>query len=394
MKKGTRLLLATNALTAAGLLRAARPRLAPAIRIEGGVRARHPEDLNRGLPARADGLHRYRGRNYFEWWYFDARFSDGHACVVSFLDPDIYRLTGKESQVLFNVYTPDGRGTHNFFNFPREMFHASEETCDVSLAGNTVRGDYPEWKIDLEHDGYAAHLTYRNSLPGWTLGSGELLFGSLQYPRVFGWAVPQPRAEVTGTIAYPGAEVEVKGTGYHDHNWGNLVMPLYVSHWHWGRIYHEEVTVVFADVATRRRCGGVHIPLLLLGRGDRLEMETCRAEWRYEDYRSDAGGTQVYPRRMYARFEERDVKGTIEFAVREELEINDLLTHAGLPLPLREGLARAVAQPCYYRFLSDYSISLDLRGERLEAEGETIQEYMIFTLRRGQVPGGEFRPFV
>jgi len=386
VKPSKLLLPASAALTALAYRRAVRSRLAPAIRIEEGVRSRHPQDLGRGLPDRADGTHRYPGRGYFEWWYFDAYFEDGHACVAGILDPDIYRLSRRSSQVFLNLYTPDGRSFHNFVDIPREKLKASPEGCRLELEGNTIRGGYPEWEVDLEHRGFAAHLRFRSELPGWALGSGELLFGSLEYPRVFGWAVPQPRAEVSGWLAYPGARVEVKGTGYHDHNWGNLAMPLYFSHWHWGRVFHPQATLVFADIATRRRCGPVRIPLLLLGLEGSLEMETCRAEWSYSDYRSDPQGAQVYPTRMACRFEERDVLGELEFQVLKELEVNDLLAHAGLPLPLCRVLGAALARPCYYRFLSGYRASLDVRGRRLELEGEAVQEYMIMALRGGRVP--------
>jgi|GEM_PF-270656 len=395
MKARRALVAASPALTLWAFHRFSRSRLAPAIRIEEGVRSRHPQDLNRGLPDRADGAHRYPGRCYFEWWYFDAGFDDGHSCVAGILDPDIYRPARDRSQVFLHIRTPEGKAYHNFFDFPRRSLRASREGCSLELSGNTIRGSYPRWELELEHGSFAAHLTFTSRLPGWALGSGELLFGSLEHPRVFGWAVPQPLAEVSGWLAYPGARAEVTGTGYHDHNWGNLFMPLYLSHWQWGRILHPEVTVVFAEIFTRKSCGFTRIPLLLLARGGRLELESCRAQWRYGGWRRDRDGVQAYPERAQCRLEERGVRGEMEFQAIREIEANDLLGHAGLPRMLRTAVGKALARPCYYRLLSLYRVSLDLRGERLEVEGECVREYMILGLREGSSPDeGRWRHFL
>ncbi len=389
------LLSATPALTAWAFRRLARARLAPAIRIEEGVRSRHPDDLNMGLPDRADAAHRYPGRGYFEWWYFDARFEDGHSCVAGMLDPDIYRLTRDRSQLFLHIRTPDGKTFHNYIDFPRKSFRASSESCSLELSGNVIKGGFPRWDLDLEHGPFAARLSFRSRLPGWALGSGELLFGSLESSRVFGWTVPQPHAEVSGWLAYPGARVEVSGKGYHDHNWGNLLMPLYLSHWHWGRVIHPEATAVFAEIFTRSSCGRSRIPLLLLARGDRLEAESCRARWSYGGWKRDGCGVQAYPERALCRLDERGVRGEMEFQTVRELEVNDLLGHAGLPAPLRAALGRTVARPCYYRFLSLYRMSLDVRGERLDLEGECVREYMVLGLRQGLRPDeGRWRHFL
>ena len=363
-------------------------RLSPAISIEGGVGARHPDDLNSGLPDRCDAAHPYPGRSSFEWWYFDARFDDGHTFAGGIIDRAVFDLKKDESQVFMHFNTPGGEAHHVFGNHPKSLFSASAERCDVSLAGSTITGACPEWRVDLEHGGFEAHLTFRSLTPGWARGNGEMLFGNLQYPKVLGWVVPQPRAAVTGTLVYDGVEHRVSGEGYHDHNWGNFPFPLRISRWHWGRVTSPDVTMVFVDIATNRSCGEAHVPVLLLAVGDRLVLETYEMEWWYGDYALDSTGTQSYPRSYGFEFAERDVSGRVEFSPSAELEVDGFFGRFGVPGPLAGALARVVAQPCYFRLLCDYQARLEVAGETVELSGETVNEYIVFDARRGVPPAG------
>jgi hypothetical protein len=40
-----------------------------------------------------------------------------------------------------------------------------------------------------------------------------------------------------------GKEVAVKGTGYHDHNWGNKPMGDQFSNWYWGKVHTDEISI-------------------------------------------------------------------------------------------------------------------------------------------------------
>ena len=145
------------------------------------------------------------------------------------------------------------------------------------------------------------------------------------------------------------------------------------------------IAMLFADVICGRSCGGVHIPMLLVARGDRAVLETCRMEWRYEEYAMDEFGIQAYPHRYGFRFGERGIEGEVEFSVEAVPEHIDLLENMGVPPRVRKLMAR-LTQPCYYRFDARYSGHVDLEGERVDISGSTITEHIVLTLRRGKVP--------
>jgi len=348
--------------------------------------SRPPEELNRGLEPGDDAQHRYEGRFYWEWWYFDARFDDGHRCVLELQYPNITNFLAAECCMLFNVYTPDGREYNNIVPFPASMWRASNETCDVAIGDNTIQGYYPEYRVKFRHENLACDLLFENLLPGWTRGTGEIMFGMPEKEQVFGWVVPQPRARVSGTLSVDGVEHEVSGLGYHDHNWGNGIVPRYLSHWIWGRLSTDRVTMIFADVVTSRRCGDVHIPITFLALDDRIVLESSRAEFQVGEYVPDSMGFQVYPSRVDMEFAERDAAGEFHFRIKDELEVVNTLADR-LPMGLVKAIGKTIAAPAYYRFLSDYDGWLRVGEERLELAGETHWEYMVITLRSGQIPG-------
>jgi hypothetical protein len=162
-------------------------------------------------------------------------------------------------------------------------------------------------------------------LPGWARGDGQYMFGSYEYPHYFGWCVAQPRAKVSGTLKYDGKEFTVDGEGYHDHNWGDFNFYSYLSRWVWGRITTDELTADLADVVFNRSCWGVHMPIIMLARGDRIVFETFDMEWNYEDYKLDDSGEQCYPHKISCLFGERDVSGSLEFTAKNVLETDDMM---------------------------------------------------------------------
>ncbi|MDD3719665.1 MAG: lipocalin-like domain-containing protein [Actinomycetota bacterium] len=352
----------------------------------GMYNSRPVEELNRGLEPADDAQHPYDGRFYWEWWYFDAQFDDGHRCVLELQYPNLTNILAKECTMLFNVYTPDGRACNNIVPFPLSMWRASRETCDVAIGDNTIQGYYPEYHVRLAHDNLACDLTFENLLPGWTRGTGEVMFGMPEKQQVFGWVVAQPRARVSGTLSVDGVEHEVNGLGYHDHNWGNGIIPRYLSHWVWGRLSTDRLTMIFADVVTSRRCGDIHIPIVFLALDDRIVLECSRAEFKVGEYVPDSVGFQVYPSCVGLEFCERDVAGEFHFKISKELEMVNTLAEK-LPPGAVKLVGKTFAGPAYYRFLSDYRGWVQVGDERLDLEGETHWEYMIIGLRCGQIPG-------
>ena len=63
--------------------------------------------------------------------------------------------------------------------------------------------------MKFRHENLACDLVFENLLPGWTRGTGEIMFGMPEKQNVFGWVVAQPRARVSGTLTVDGIEHQV-----------------------------------------------------------------------------------------------------------------------------------------------------------------------------------------
>jgi hypothetical protein len=109
-------------------------------------------------------------------------------------------------------------------------------------------------------------------------------------------------------------------------------------------------------------------------------------EWKYEDYSLDDAGKQSYPHKVSCTFGERDVTGSLEFMTKKVLETDDMMKDMKIPDWAIGPIGKCIARPIYFRLLSDYKGTIDFGDEHLDVSGETIIEYMVFNLRRGQVP--------
>jgi hypothetical protein len=378
MKTRTKLLLENTALLG-GTAWLLRKRLQGSVFPLTSVVGREPDQLNLGVPAGLDAAHPMKGMSAFEWWYFDATFTDGHTFAAAF--------GNMKPQVYMHINCPDGKELRVFDKYPKSSYVASPDECDVKIEQSRVHGTYPVYEMDAYgRNGVEAHLKFENMLPGWAHGDGQYMIGSYADPRYFGWCVAQPRAKVTGTMKYDGKEFAVEGEGYHDHNWGDFNFYTYLSRWIWGRITTDELSVDFADVIFNKSCGGVHLPLIMVARGDRIVFETFNVEWKYDDYRLDDAGEQCYPHKLSCVFSERDVKGTLEYTTSGVLETDDMMKDMKIPDWAIGPIGKYIARPIYYRLNADYTGAIDFGEEHVDVAGEMIVEYMLFNLRRGQVP--------
>ena len=180
-----------------------------------------------------DGLHiDMEKRGNFEWWYFDARLDNGYMAVGFFRAK--HERTGKTG-VEITIYKPNGEKIQRIFDYEHSDLVATKENANVRIGKNYIKVDYsngklPEYEIFLDEEDIGIHLNFTPKIKGWMPGEGFVEFGTLGQ---FGWAVAIPRADVKGTIKVDNKKIEVKGIGYHDHNWITFNLVRVVEYWHW-----------------------------------------------------------------------------------------------------------------------------------------------------------------
>jgi len=196
-----------------------------------------PEDITLG----DDAFHRSKGRFHAEWWYFDAVFDNGYSinAILMVISRRNYGIAIPILTIYKDLKLKFNRRELYCFN----EFVASENIPHVKLSKkNTVTGYIDEntnnwvYDVSMEVGGQKIDLHFTGLMKGW---KGET--------PVSKWGVILPKATVKGSITLNGEQINVNGTGYHDHNW-ELSLPIMQRGWYWGRVEGDLLNLVWSKI--------------------------------------------------------------------------------------------------------------------------------------------------
>jgi len=338
-----------------------------------------------------DGDHYLPERDFFEWWYFDAAFTNGYT-LVAILHSSLYNVADHKPTVDLRVYTPDGRRWSGIGRFEREALAGSRERCDLHIADCHACGDGSHYWLRLRQGEIEAELEFRGRVPGWKPGTGYL-FRDEASGRFFRWVVPLPRAQVTGWLRVGKEKLTVTGQGYHDHNWGNVYLPTAFSRWTWGRVLAGDWTLIFGDVVGQG-AAPVHVTPFMLSRGDKILLETDRIRIEYQEPAREPCTGAGYFRRLHLTTAAGPALELTLTARRAMDALDFAAPHLSLARPhhLRKAaetvfyLAQKTAltgrlaawllgKGSYLRWQADYR--LDLPGYEVVETGQALYEVMV-----------------
>jgi hypothetical protein len=307
----------------------------------------------------------------FEHWYFDARLDDGHI-VVGFIQTR--ELIQRKPGVELHVYRPDGTRLEVIKHYTDEESSASREQCDVQVGDNWAKAEFPEdglpvHRLHLSEGDLTFDLTFENEVPTWMPGGGSTTYGDRDY---FAWCVGAPRARVSGTVRIADETIKASGIGYHDHNWGVGDMKRIIDHWYWGRLYTDDLTVIYANVHTTRRYGAHSSMPLMMARGSEIVLSTGEVYATEGPKVFDKVANRDYPSTLSLDSDEVD----LTFTVRRIVHANDFLD--AIPVVrsrfVKPVVNRFLGRPGYFRFESDYDLIVRLQDEVLKETGRTMHE--------------------
>jgi predicted secreted hydrolase len=319
---------------------------------------RNPTNYQR----RDDGQHIYKNEEYYEWWYIDASFDNGYHIVLTFHYRNAF-LNPMVPSLQLMIYKPDGTQTARYALCPEEEIYAGPDYCDVRMGDNFLKdmGD-GRYELHMLINGVGARLTLKNIVPGWKLGTG-FNYKNEEAGWVAGWTVPVPHARVEGELYLKNETVPVKGMGYHDHNWGNYRCHKTFSGWYWGRIHTDQYALDYSCVFPRDPEAPLFTPLLI-ARGSELVLSSTIMEMKLEDRQKDEKTGRNYAKKLMVTTDVLDVKMNLT------IETNRLVESMQLP-------KSAGWDQFYFRFLADYSLDLEIDGEKDQVRGKMLHEYMV-----------------
>jgi hypothetical protein len=192
----------------------------------------------------------------YEWWYFDAHLDDGATVVVVFYTkPNVSPNGPLAPRVTINITLPDGRIYDKLLDTTPEMFTASKSTCNVKIGANHFVGDLNRYHIPATIEEISIDIELTGDVPAWRPKSGHLYFGTEGQEKLFAWlpSVPHGPANVRYTIG--GEEHRASGSGYHDHNWGDVPMQTLMHNWYWARGSVGPYTVIASYITATAAYG-------------------------------------------------------------------------------------------------------------------------------------------
>ncbi len=307
-----------------------------------------------------------------EWWYFDARLENGYT-VVGFFRAK-HERTGKTG-VEITTYKPNGEKTQKVIDYNPSDFKASQDLPEVQIGKNYIKVDYsnkelPNYEIYLDEGEYGIHLKYKALVHGWKPGNGYIEFGKAKQ---FGWVIALPRADVEGTIKVDNETIQVRGIGYHDHNWLNFNFAMIIDYWYWGRIYSDNFTVIYAYIKCNKRMDNYPIKVLMLAKNEEVFLSTGEYELSQSDFEYHEKAGNKYPHLL--KIDVPD-KHEITLEVQEIIDSDNLLYELG---PITRFLAKNILKlrPGYFRLNSKFILNISDGGKTVTEKGNTLHEMVI-----------------
>ncbi len=324
-----------------------------------------------------DGRRAPLARGSFEWWYFDAHFDDQTTAVIVYATkPLINPAIPLTPYLSLTITRPDGTKTVEYAFPPADQFSASNEACDVSTGTGWVKqtgfGKCWTYHLSMKTTSLSADLAFSGLVPPWRPGAGKSYFGDLGH--YFAWLPAIPYGMVEGTLTYDGRVHPVHGSGYHDHNWGNVALPSVMDHWTWGRARVGEYTLIFVEQIASKKYGSSRLPVFLLTKGEQvLADDSHYLTMQARDFIHHSGGRE-YPREIDFTWARGGEQIKLELRNPGLIEAVSLL---GVLPPIKRALARLFANPYYFRFNTELDLKIDLADLHDSIRGPALYEIML-----------------
>jgi predicted secreted hydrolase len=210
-------------------------------------------------------------RGTYEWWYFDAHLEDGTSLVIVFFTkPMVSPRAAPDPHVMLTMNTPDGKEYMEVYRHAKgEGASASTENCDIRIGRCYFRGNLREYEIYFRGKTAEAKITLRGSVPPWRPETGHIFFGDND-EYYFAWLPAVPEGTVTAEITQDGRTRALSGTGYHDHNWGNINMLKVMHRWYWGRARVGDYRVISSYIWAEKKYGYREFPVFMIAGENRI----------------------------------------------------------------------------------------------------------------------------
>ena len=201
--------------------------------------------------SRVDG-----SKGSYEWWYYDSHYPDGTVLVLFFFSKMPIAVDGPIKPIsTMELTLPDGRKFSEEVYATIEESHYSKDKCDVKIGECFCCGDLKHYDVVFKGKTMSARLTLDGTIRAWRSQTGSIFFGNNE-EHYFAWLPAIPEGRAVADVTYDGGkELHLEGSGYHDHNWGNISMLKLMHHWYWGRAKIGNYKVISSWITAEKKYG-------------------------------------------------------------------------------------------------------------------------------------------
>ena len=329
-----------------------------------------------------DGARVGGAKGEYEWWYYDSHYPDGTVLVIFFYSKMPIAVDGPIKPIAsIELTLPDGT------KFSEEVFatvkesHYAKDKCDVKIGECWCQGDLKHYDVVFRGKKMSAVLTLDGTIRSWRSQTGSIFFGDNE-EHYFAWLPAIPEGKAVADVTYDdGKHLHLEGSGYHDHNWGNISMLKLMHHWYWGRAKIGDYKVISSWITAEKKYGYKDHDVFMIAKGGEIigDNSNHTLKFKPEDrYIDEHTGKPVYNKVVYEYTAESGEEYRITYKRRGD--INKTRFVDVLPKPIGVLVRLIGFDGGYLRFEGEASIERIENGTVVEkaTEPSAVWELMYF----------------
>jgi len=327
-----------------------------------------------------DGNRTPYDRHHFEWWYFDAELDDGSVIVIIFGPKPFFDTHFPKFPLIVIDYTdPSGKQIQEGYleKNRRKNYSNSKEKCDVRISDNYFIGDLKNYKIKAKTKSIEADIALQSLSKPWRPGNGYLYFKKQEKSeeKYFAWLSAVPYGKVSGTLSINGVERQVKGKGYHDHNWGNADPSSLFHHWYWSRSHFGEYLLLACNLVTRKEYGFEEYPyLLLMDENGVIAEDSTQVNVIKKDPVKHPETKKLIHDTLEFVYNDDELKFSLTLKREKDIVLGNLLRLNSPHLFFRQ----IGKNPWYHRFLGKSIFEIEMEGKKDHFDSTVVYELMYY----------------
>ena len=329
-----------------------------------------PRTLNAGLPASEVGYHPDESHSWGESWYMLA-VDEKMNQVWVLLSVSNYGPVKFAGTVDLFWYGADGTRASGHVECKKDEIRADLNRMSVNIAGSTLDGKWPTYRLKAKAEKVAFDLTYAAQTPDMLLGQSRLRFGDAakDYWTV---GVMTPRANVSGTITIGGKSFAFQGKGYYDHGRSTVKVPTFSRAWKVLRVIEDDLSIGMMQIEMKPGYAPAAAPVIWIAQGDKILVNSGAMKLKASGSAQEPRSKITYPTAFAVDYDDGKTKlsGTIELTkMVEGFNVLDRVS-----LFVRAIIKAFYTDPWQFRAVGKANLTLETGGKVRTITSPTVIE--------------------